>query len=100
MSDRYHLVFSLSQFEKMRKKKIDRPVRMRVFFLLKWTTTIILRIWTRFFSTITHMASSEEFDIMKLLVKCIKTNEPPHEKTNKVAVRPAKTQISLGIRPD
>ena len=27
------------------------------------------------------------------------TNEPPHDKTNKVTVRPAKTQISLGIRP-
>ena len=26
-------------------------------------------------------------------------NEPPHVKTKKVAVRPAKTQISLGIRP-
>ena len=25
--------------------------------------------------------------------------EPPHNKTDKVAVRPAKTQISLGIRP-
>ena len=25
--------------------------------------------------------------------------EPPHDKTNKVTVRPAKTQISLGIRP-
>ena len=25
--------------------------------------------------------------------------EPPHDKTNKVAVRAAKTQISLGIRP-
>ena len=25
--------------------------------------------------------------------------EPPHDKTNKVAVRPAKTQISLGIHP-
>ena len=25
--------------------------------------------------------------------------EPPHDKTNKVAVRPAKTQISLGICP-
>ena len=24
--------------------------------------------------------------------------EPPHDKTNNVAVRPAKTQISLGIR--
>ena len=26
-------------------------------------------------------------------------NEPRHDKTNKVSVRPAKTQISLGIRP-
>ena len=25
--------------------------------------------------------------------------EPPHHKTNKITVRPAKTQISLGIRP-
>ena len=25
--------------------------------------------------------------------------EPPRDKTNNVAVRPAKTQISLGIRP-
>ena len=26
-------------------------------------------------------------------------NEPPHDKTNKMTVRPAKTRISLGIRP-
>ena len=29
----------------------------------------------------------------------IQTNEPRHDKTNKVTVRPAKPQISLGIRP-
>ena len=28
-----------------------------------------------------------------------RTIEPPRDKTNKVSVRPAKTQISLGIRP-
>ena len=28
-----------------------------------------------------------------------KTNEPWHDKTNKMSVRPVKTQISLGIRP-
>ena len=28
-----------------------------------------------------------------------KENEPRHDKTNKMNVRPAKTQISLGIRP-
>ena len=27
------------------------------------------------------------------------TYEPPHDKTNNVAMRPAKTQISLGICP-
>ena len=27
------------------------------------------------------------------------TTKTPHDKTNKMAVRPAKTQISLGIRP-
>ena len=27
------------------------------------------------------------------------TNEPPHDKTNKMTLRPAKTQISLGTRP-
>ena len=26
-------------------------------------------------------------------------NDPRHDKTNKMAIRPAKTQISLGIRP-
>ena len=29
----------------------------------------------------------------------IKKYEPPHDKTKKVNARPAKTQISLGIRP-
>ena len=29
----------------------------------------------------------------------IKLYEPRYDKTNKMAVRPAKTQISLGIRP-
>ena len=29
----------------------------------------------------------------------IATNEPPHDKTNKMTVRPAKTQISLGVCP-
>ena len=28
-----------------------------------------------------------------------KKKEPQHDRTNKMSVRPAKTQISLGIRP-
>ena len=31
--------------------------------------------------------------------KVLQYYEPRHDKTNKVAVRPAKTQIGLGIRP-
>ena len=29
----------------------------------------------------------------------VKINEPPHDKTNKMTVRPAKTHIRLGILP-
>ena len=34
-----------------------------------------------------------------IVAECIKlsVNEPPHEKTNKMPVHPAKTHISLGI---
>ena len=34
---------------------------------------------------------------LRELVRCL--SEPWHDKTNKMAMRPAKTQISLGIRP-
>ena len=42
------------------------------------------------------------FETIGLLNKKLVSNpllEPPHDKTNKMTVRPAKTQISLGIRP-
>ena len=39
----------------------------------------------------------------KMVAHCMKYSvvqyEPPHDKTNKMTLRPAKTQISLGIRP-
>ena len=34
----------------------------------------------------------------KISISFWELNEPPHDKTNKMTVRPAKTQISLGIR--
>ena len=34
-----------------------------------------------------------------IMVHKLKAYEPRHNKTNKMSVRPAKTQISLGIRP-
>ena len=39
------------------------------------------------------------FTIPSAAFGCITIIEPPRDKTNKVSVRPAKTQISLGIRP-
>ena len=36
----------------------------------------------------------------RLFLIVFQLNESPHDKTNKMDVRPAKTQISLGIRPD
>ena len=35
----------------------------------------------------------------RLKILSLGITEPPHDKTNKMTVRPAKTQISLGIRP-
>ena len=44
-----------------------------------------------------------EYFIQENQVSCCnytyKLYQPPHDKTNKTTVRPAKTQISLGIRP-
>ena len=38
--------------------------------------------------------------VVALILACDAVKfEPRHDKTNKVTVRPAKTQISLGIRP-
>ena len=47
-----------------------------------------------------HMASWQSKVLVVLPVhKMGSTFEPPHDKTNKMTVSPAKTQISLGIHP-
>ena len=43
------------------------------------------------------LTQDEEDDVVTWLRE--NTFEPRHDKTNKMSVRPAKTQISLGIRP-
>ena len=48
------------------------------------------------------VASSLAFYLLSMLLESYpiqSLHEPPHDKTSKVSVRPAKTQISLGIRP-
>ena len=45
---------------------------------------------------------TDSWDSVQQTVSTVKLSElfePPHDKTNKMTVRPAKTQISLGIRP-
>ena len=43
---------------------------------------------------LSHGTEDNDYGIMVFLIY-----EPPHGKTNKLSVRPAMTQISLGIRP-
>ena len=51
-------------------------------------------------TAINRRGGSKEVNIHSQLLGANKsTFEPPHDKTNNVAVRPAKTQISLGIHP-
>ena len=49
-----------------------------------------------------HLYSCDVFNVAVFAVVLFFVNlpyEPRHDKTNKVTVRPAKTQISLGIHP-
>ena len=48
--------------------------------------------------TNTHTLFMKTIALAVLTLVCFKF-EPPHDKTNKMTVRPAKTQINLGIRP-
>ena len=58
-------------------------------------------------SYLNHCMDTHVWRVMKnddrvqfsLKLSFTKLIEPPHDKTNTVAVRPAKTQISLGTRP-
>ena len=68
-----------------------------------WRKTLKRQIW---FSS-KHLQSYKNSDPLVLSqfwrfncrLAYLTTNEPRHDKTNKMTVRPAKTQISLGIRP-
>ena len=77
-------VFSLNCF---RRSIISLWCRELVFH--RW------RVW--------HQTTSSYWNTVRRKAKKLLTSkfihEPPHDKTNNVAVRPAKTQISLGIRP-
>ena len=54
--------------------------------------------WFDYSSNMATTTNLNENRFLKILQYCLQL-EPPRDKTNKVTVRPAKTQISLGIRP-
>ena len=82
----------------------------RQLYFPDWLQTCTTRVWS---SYISHWVRSllKEASILYCYSNwkwlCVgyehyrvnNTVEPPRDKTNNVAVRPAKTQISLGIRP-
>ena len=60
---------------------------LKTYLCKSWYWSVILRVLTD-----SRLRNSPG-------LKTICTFEPRHDKTNKMTVRPAKTQISLGIRP-
>ena len=46
-----------------------------------------------------HCLQSHLGPVLVISVQTQLLNEPPHDKTHRMTVRPAKTQINLGIRP-
>ena len=70
----------------------------RILNCFEWTSVFFkkrIHLY-RFFFKINRYAGHQEEEKYEAQEK---KNEPPHDKTNKMTVRPAKTQISLGIRP-
>ena len=57
----------------------------------RFESCLIANLEDRFSRDVAH--------IIHVLCKINLANKPPHDKTNKMTVRPAKTQISRGIRP-
>ena len=71
-------------------------------------TTMILPFKTEVLSTPCALVADldhpvEDVEIQDILqpdkTKLVQVYEPPHDKTNKMTMRPAKTQISLGGCP-
>ena len=80
--------------------------RTVILLVLSWggSNSIWFRLWTdasviKMLATATYMDSFFARTCKATLRHKNTINEPRHDKTNNVAVRPAKTQISLGIRP-
>ena len=62
-------------------------------------TQILFNVFSILSAFFGHIYSMIQSHCLNFRDKNLCPNEPRHDKTNKVSVRPAKTQISLGIRP-
>ena len=83
---------------KLTLHNMNRFCLKRLQMAIKNMTGFIFKILNhiKIFEHGIHTFSEMSVDHMQNVVR---SNEPPHDKTNKMSVRPAKTQISLGIRP-
>ena len=74
------------------------PMYLLISLLATWQTFCVLKILV----PATYIHSFKIFDsyqFLSLTFQIISKHELPHDKTNKMSVRPAKTKISLGIHP-
>ena len=84
----------------MYKKEVLRPGKIARVGI--WLMLSLERAWNHIhFSRISDQLKDTEFWLHfgNILGTTKNSSEPRHDKINKVTVRPAKTQISLGIRP-
>ena len=105
----FHFFYNLSQVTRKsvclfflpyaNNKAVDRPRR-------NFKTVAGLCSWAGWFeSTLVENLKTEipAFNVDSVnrdkTSRSVSTIEPPHDKTNKMTVRPAKTQFNLGIRP-
>ena len=71
----------------------------RLIWVFAWRRLILLVLSCRGLYRKSEKQKFGQFEIVPESYSNNNINEPRHDKTNNVAVCPAKTQISLGIRP-
>ena len=64
-----------------------------------WSESSLCTQWVAKDPSFLHADSEDSDQTGRMLNLCWPVYEPRHDKTNKMSVRPAKTQNSLGIRP-
>ena len=76
---------------------------IKIWRLLETSESLLFHMFQNVADILLGAQQSVTFVVPHVLKHCNnrieKRNEPPHDKTNKVAVLSAKTQISLGIHP-